>query len=137
MPILFGATMLLNDTPAAKPFLVTLTFLTLLFAFAGMLTIKKLEEMDAQNIIQVFNQQTSSDAEEKIAKELSKAYKFCDKDMNQVLETRKNKSTTLPMSADEEIKKHLMPKFLKIFGDFNWNKGYNYKNWKQIPLFLK
>ena len=40
------------------------------------------------------------------------------------------------MSADEEIKKHLMPKFLKIFGDFNWNKGYNYKNWKDMK-FIK
>lgn len=49
-----------------------------------------------------------------------------------------NKSTTLPNSADEEIKKHLMSKFLQIFGNFNWRKGYyaSINNWKSIS-FIK
>ena len=52
-------------------------------------------------------------------------------------EKKKSKSITLPMSADDEIKKHLMAKFLKIFGDFSWCKGYNHnKIWKDMK-FIK
>lgn len=39
---------------------------------------------------------------------------------------------TLPNSVDEEIKRRLMSKFLQIFGNFNWRKGYytSINNWK-------
>lgn len=48
------------------------------------------------------------------------------------------KNITLPNSADEEIKKHLMFRFLEIFGNFSWHKGYYAidNNWKNLN-FIK
>lgn len=35
----------------------------------------------------------------------------------------------LPQSADNEIKKHLMHQFVRLFGDFDWNQNYTSKKW--------
>ena len=42
----------------------------------------------------------------------------------------------LPSSADSEIKKHLMVKFLQIFGNLNWCYGSEFGRWKNIE-FIK
>ncbi len=58
--------------------------------------------------------------------------KLGEMDKKNIIQVFKNntKGSTLPTSADEEIKKHLMPEFLQIFGDFSWSKGYKGNNWK-------
>lgn len=136
IPVSAISAVLLKHTPIG-PFIVTLAFLCPLFAFAGLFYIEKLKEMDDKNIIQVFNQNPTYD--EKTLKEMAEVYKYFSTDINKVLEEekKKSKSITLPMSADDEIKKHLMAKFLKIFGDFSWCKGYNHnKIWKDMK-FIK
>ncbi len=44
-------------------------------------------------------------------------------------------STTLPMSADNEIKKRLMSKFVTLFGDFTWCPFYSHSNFKKRKFF--
>lgn len=75
----------------------------------GYLVLFQMREIDKKNIIHVF----------KVP----------------VLKTN-DTSITLPRSADEEIKKHLMANFLKIFGDFEWCKGFTNNYWKDIN-FIK
>ena len=45
-----------------------------------------------------------------------------------------NGSTVIPTSADEEIKKHLMSKFLQIFGDFEWYKSYQRSSMRDLSF---
>ena len=40
-------------------------------------------------------------------------------------------TTTLPMSADNEIKKRLMSKFVSLFGDFTWSPFYSSSKFEQ------
>lgn len=40
-------------------------------------------------------------------------------------------TTTLPMSADNEIKKRLMSKFVTLFGDFTWSPFFTHPNFKK------
>lgn len=47
----------------------------------------------------------------------------------QVFQYRKDGKTVLPQSADNEIKKHLMYQFVRIFGDFDWNQNYTSKKY--------
>jgi hypothetical protein len=43
-------------------------------------------------------------------------------------------TTTLPMSADNEIKKRLMSKFVTLFGDFSWRQYYDPSRFKQLKF---
>lgn len=45
-----------------------------------------------------------------------------------------NTEKIVPISADEEIKKHLMVKFLEIFGEFIWYKGYDTEPLKETEV---
>lgn len=86
-------------------------YISIAFAVSvfGYLVLFQMREIDKKNIIHVF----------KVP----------------VLKTN-DTSITLPRSADEEIKKHLMANFLKIFGDFEWCKGFSNNYWKDIN-FIK
>jgi hypothetical protein len=46
-------------------------------------------------------------------------------------------TTTLPMSADNEIKKRLMSKFVTIFGDFSWRQYYDPSRFKQLKFSVE
>lgn len=63
---------------------------------------------------------------------INESYK---KHMKYILKNDYDKNR-LPHPADGEIKKHLMVKFLQIFGNLNWCHGSKFDRWKNIE-FIK